>query len=82
MRREVEPRCVITTDTDDLHVVVEGVARHLQDEAMLQRAVGAFDAVYEWPTRVVGNQLNKDSCSDIGRLMIGARLAPPIPWSR
>jgi Pyridoxamine 5'-phosphate oxidase len=57
---EVEPRCVITTDTGDLHVVVEGVARHVDDAATLQRAVVAFDAVYQWPTRVDGNRLNAD----------------------
>ena len=57
---EVEQRCVITTDTGDLHLVIEGVARHVQDEATLQRAVAAFDAVYQWPTRVVGNQLDAD----------------------
>jgi hypothetical protein len=27
----VELRCVITTDTRDLHVVVEGVARHIHE---------------------------------------------------
>jgi hypothetical protein len=48
---EVEPRCVITTDTGDLHLVIEGVARHVHDEAILQRAVAAFHAVYQWPTR-------------------------------
>jgi hypothetical protein len=57
---EVEPRCVITTDTGDLHLVIEGVARHVHDEATLQRAVAAFHAVYQWPTRVVGNQLDAD----------------------
>jgi Pyridoxamine 5'-phosphate oxidase len=25
---EAEPRCVITTDTDDLHIIVEGIASH------------------------------------------------------
>ena len=45
---EVEPRCVITTDTGDLHLVIEGVTRHVHDEATLQRAVAAFHAVYQW----------------------------------
>jgi hypothetical protein len=52
---EVEPRCVITTDTGDLHLVID-----VHDEATLQRAVAAFHAVYQWPTRVVGNQLDAD----------------------
>jgi hypothetical protein len=36
---EAEPRCVITTDTGDLHIIVEEVPRHVRDEATLQRAV-------------------------------------------
>src|SRR5829696_6041909 len=39
---EVEPRCVISTDTGDLHLIVEGTARHVRDEATLRRAVDAF----------------------------------------
>jgi general stress protein 26 len=39
---EAEPRCVITTDTGDLHIIVEGIARHVRDEATLERAVEAF----------------------------------------
>lgn len=39
---EVEPRCVISTDTGDLHIIVEGTARHVRDEATLRRAVDAF----------------------------------------
>jgi Pyridoxamine 5'-phosphate oxidase len=57
---EGEPRCVISTDTGDLHVIVEGIAHHVRDEAALQRAVSAFDAVYEWPTRVDGSHLDAD----------------------
>jgi nitroimidazol reductase NimA-like FMN-containing flavoprotein (pyridoxamine 5'-phosphate oxidase superfamily) len=49
---EAESRCVISTDTGDLHVIVEGVARHVRDEEGLQRAVEVFQAVYSWPTRV------------------------------
>jgi hypothetical protein len=52
---EVEPRCVITTDTGDLHLGID-----VHDEATLQRAVAAFHAVYQWPTRIVGNQLDAD----------------------
>ena len=57
---EAESRCVISTDTGDLHVIVEGVARHVRDEAGLQRAVDAFQAVYGWPTRIEGSQLDAD----------------------
>ena len=57
---EAEPRCVITTDTGDLHVIVEGTAEHVRDETALQRAVSAFDAVYRWPTRIDGDHLDAD----------------------
>ena len=57
---EGESRCVISTDTGDLHVIVEGVARHVRDEAGLQRAVKAFQAVYGWPTRIQGSHLDAD----------------------
>jgi hypothetical protein len=57
---EAESRCVISTDTGDLHVVVEGVAHHAHDEESLQRAVDAFQSVYGWPTRIQGSQLDAD----------------------
>jgi hypothetical protein len=57
---EAEPRCVISTDTGDLHVIVEGVADHVRDEEGLQRAVEAFQAVYSWPTQIQGSQLDAD----------------------
>jgi hypothetical protein len=43
---EAEPRCVITTDTGDLHVIVEGIAEQVRDQVSMGRAVSAFDAVY------------------------------------
>jgi hypothetical protein len=57
---EAEPRCVITTDTDDLHIIVEGITSHIRDEATLQHAVEAFQTVYGWPTRIDGNHLDAD----------------------
>jgi Pyridoxamine 5'-phosphate oxidase len=57
---EVEPRCVISTDTGDLHIIVEGTARHVRDEATLRRAVDAFQTVYSWPTRIDGDRLDAD----------------------
>ena len=57
---ELEPRCVITTDTGDLHLIIEGLATHVRDDATLQRAVDAFGAVYQWPTRVEGGKLEAD----------------------
>ncbi|HMI33909.1 MAG TPA: pyridoxamine 5'-phosphate oxidase family protein [Propionibacteriaceae bacterium] len=57
---DAEPRCVITTDTGDLHIIVEGIARHVRDEATLRRAVEAFQAVYDWPTRIDGDRLDAE----------------------
>ena len=57
---EAEPRCVISTDTGDLHVIVEGIAHHVRDQATLEKAVRAFEAIYGWPTRVDGSHLDAD----------------------
>ena len=51
---------MISTDTGDLHLIVEGLAHHVRDEAGLQRAVDAFQGVYGWPTRIQGSQLDAD----------------------
>jgi hypothetical protein len=55
-----EPRCVISTDTGDLHVVIEGIARHIHDTDTLQQASDTFRAAYGWSTRVAGSQLDAD----------------------
>jgi Pyridoxamine 5'-phosphate oxidase len=52
--------CVLTTDTGDLHVIVEGQARRLREDADMTRASAAFDSVNGWPTRVVGDELDAD----------------------
>jgi nitroimidazol reductase NimA-like FMN-containing flavoprotein (pyridoxamine 5'-phosphate oxidase superfamily) len=51
-------RCVITTDAGDLHLIVEGEARRVRDEATLRRASDAFQAIYEWPTVVRADKLD------------------------
>jgi hypothetical protein len=53
-------RCVVTTDTGELHLVVEGEARRVRDAATLRRASGAFKAVYDWPTVVKGDELDAE----------------------
>jgi len=53
-------RCVITTDTGDLHLIVEGQARRVNDEATLRRASDAFRAIYDWPTVVTGEKLDAE----------------------
>ena len=53
-------RCVLTHDAGDLHLVVEGAARKVTDDATLARASAAFAAVYDWQTRVSGGKLDAD----------------------
>lgn len=57
---DVEGRCVLTKDAGDLHLVVEGTARHAWDDSTLTRASRAFAEVYEWPTRVGESELDAD----------------------
>jgi Pyridoxamine 5'-phosphate oxidase len=57
---DADGRCVVTTDAGDLHLIVEGVARRVRDQATLERASAAFAASYDWPTRVAGDQLDAD----------------------
>lgn len=53
-------RCAIATDAGDLHLVVEGEARHVRDEQTLRLASDAFQAIYEWPTVVAGGRLDAE----------------------
>ena len=55
-----EPRCVLTHDAGDVHLVVEGTARRVVDEATLRRVSEAYGATYGWPTRVADGQLDAD----------------------
>ena len=59
-RLDADGRCVVTTDTGDLHMIVEGMARRVRDETTLRRASGAFKASYDWPTVVAGDQLDAE----------------------
>jgi hypothetical protein len=47
-------------DTEDLHLIVEGKARRVREEATLRRASAAFRAIYDWPTVVTGGQLDSE----------------------
>ncbi|MDQ3791142.1 MAG: pyridoxamine 5'-phosphate oxidase family protein, partial [Actinomycetota bacterium] len=55
-----EGRCVITTDAGDMHLIVEGEARRVRDEATLRRASDAFGDIYGWPTVVAGDKLDAE----------------------
>jgi hypothetical protein len=53
-------RCVITTDAGDMHLIVEGEARRMRDEATLRRASNAFETTYGWPTVVKADKLDAE----------------------
>jgi hypothetical protein len=53
-------RCVVTTDTGDLHLIVEGEARRVRNEAGLGRAAKAFQDVHDWSTVVAGDKLDAE----------------------
>lgn len=55
-----ESRCVVTTDTGDLHVVVEGHARRVTDPATMSQATTAFREVFDWPTTIRGDELDAE----------------------
>ena len=56
---EAEARCVLSKDAGDVHLVIEGRARRLQDEVELGRASTAFTGA-GWKTWVAGEELDAD----------------------
>jgi hypothetical protein len=50
-------RCVIITDAGDLHLIVEGEAQRVRNEATVRRASDAFNSIYDWPTMVTEDKL-------------------------
>lgn len=48
----LDSRCVITTHTDDLDLVVEGTATKVTDDATAQRVADAYRSKYDWPVTV------------------------------
>jgi pyridoxamine 5'-phosphate oxidase-like protein len=57
---DADGRCVLTTDADGVHLIVEGEATRVRDQATLERASAAFTQVYGWPTTVAGEELDAD----------------------
>ena len=51
---------MITTDAGDLHIIVEGIARHIRDEATLQQAVEALQSVYNCRSWIDGTSLDAE----------------------
>lgn len=54
---EADGRCVVSTDAGDLHLIVEGQARRVVNDATLHRVSGAFTDIYGWPTVVQAGRL-------------------------
>ncbi|HEX2070000.1 MAG TPA: pyridoxamine 5'-phosphate oxidase family protein, partial [Actinomycetota bacterium] len=56
--RRRRPLCNLTTDAGDLHLIVEGEAQRVRNEATLRRASDAFNSIYDWPTVVTEDKLD------------------------
>jgi hypothetical protein len=57
---DADGRCVISTESDGAHLVVEGAASRVHDRETLERASAAFEQIYGWPTTVAGDQLDAE----------------------
>jgi hypothetical protein len=57
---DADGRCVISTENDGAHLVVEGEASRVHDRATLERASAAFQQIYRWPTTVADDQLDAE----------------------
>ena len=55
---DADGHCSLAIDLGRAHVVVEGTAARLTGTANLARASSALFDVYEWPTTVVGDELD------------------------
>ncbi len=58
--------CVITVDSDDLHLVVEGKAAKVSDEARLQRVADAYASTYGWQVAVRDGAFYADGAPTAG----------------
>jgi len=63
--------CSMTLAVNDAHLVVEGNAAKVQDDATLQRVADAYASKYEWHVQVEGSALNAE---------YGAPTAGPPPY--
>ena len=55
---DANPRCVLTKDGGDRHLIVEGMARRVTDESGLRAVSDAMMRIYEWPTTPTGEELD------------------------
>lgn len=56
-----EPRCAFSVENGNLHLVVEGSASRVSDEALLRRMVEAYTPKYDWPLSVRDGGVYGDS---------------------
>lgn len=61
-----DPRCVIAADADDLHLIVEGEAAKVSDEARLRRVADVYASKYGWEVRVRGGAFYADGAPTAG----------------
>jgi general stress protein 26 len=65
-----DPRCSVSIDSDDLHLILEGVAAPVGDDDHLRQIAVAYEEKYGWETTV----------SDGGLIGSGAPTAGPPPY--
>lgn len=58
---EANGHCVVTAERDDVHLIFEGHATRVEDEATLRRASKAFKKILKWETRITGEELDAES---------------------
>ena len=58
--------CVITVDSDDLHLVLEGETARVRDEARLRRVAGEYASKYGWQVDVHDGALHADGAPTAG----------------
>jgi Pyridoxamine 5'-phosphate oxidase len=57
---DADGRCVLATDVDGVHLVIEGEASRVLDGETLERASTAFEQIYNWSTTVAGDELDAE----------------------
>jgi nitroimidazol reductase NimA-like FMN-containing flavoprotein (pyridoxamine 5'-phosphate oxidase superfamily) len=61
-----DPRCVMTVDGDDLHLVVEGAVERVRDEARLRRVADEYAIKYGWQVTIEDGAFSADGAPTAG----------------
>jgi nitroimidazol reductase NimA-like FMN-containing flavoprotein (pyridoxamine 5'-phosphate oxidase superfamily) len=61
-----DTRCVLTVDSDDLHLVLEGDARRVTDETRLQHVADLYGSKYGWDVTVEDGAIRGDGAPTAG----------------